>query len=67
MSDLNTSSLTTGADLICKEDNEVAKAQFLARMRVRQATLELELANLAAALCSGLQERLDTLEERVGR
>jgi|LauGreDrversion4_2_1035121.scaffolds.fasta_scaffold1236471_1 hypothetical protein len=65
MSNTNTHKRFTGADLIGIEDHRDATAKFLARLNKRQASLQYELASLAAVLCSKLHDQLDAIEERL--
>lgn len=56
----------TGADLIGLETEQALKAMLVASLHARQASLELELTNLASEVCAGIEGRLAEFERRAG-
>jgi len=56
----------TGADFIGLETDRELKAMLVASLHARQASLELELTNLASEVCAGIEGRLAEIERRTG-
>ncbi len=56
----------TGADLVGLETEQELKAMLMASLRARQASLELELTNLASKVCAAVEGRLIEIERRTG-
>ena len=57
----------TGADLLAIENDRDTKAWLMARLRERQAALQLELANRASQICRDFEDQLDAIEEKLTR
>jgi hypothetical protein len=56
----------TGADLVGLEMERELKAMLMASLRAKEASLELELTNLASRLCEDIDGRLADIERRTG-
>lgn len=56
----------TGADLVGLETESELKAMLMASLRAKQASLELELTNLASKICEDIEGRLADIERRTG-
>ncbi len=54
----------TGADLLAIENDRDTKARLMARLRERQAALQLELASRASQICRDFEEQRDAIEEK---
>jgi|LauGreDrversion4_2_1035121.scaffolds.fasta_scaffold629441_2 hypothetical protein len=55
----------TGADFLGIEVDRETKAMIMARLRERQAALQLELANIASKICRTIETRLDAIEKEL--
>jgi len=57
----------TGADLVGLDADQELKAQLLALLPARQASLVLELTNLAGKILNDVELRLSDIERRLNR